>query len=101
MACSRPTLRAEKAGDAMLVIAAGEFDASCTEAVVRLADHPLNRNRRIIVDLAGITYLDSNGVYALIALQQRTLGFQLRNPNPAVADVLRLAGLDVWFDPLT
>ena len=100
MACSRLTLRVEKAGDAMLVLAAGEFDASRAEAVVRLADHPLNRSRRIIVDLAGITYLDSNGVYALIALQQRTLGFQLRNPSPAVADVLRLAGLDVWFNPL-
>lgn len=100
MPSSRLTLRAETAGDDLLVIAAGELDASCAEAVVQLADHPLNRSRRIIIDLAGITYLDSTGVYALIALQQRTLGFQLRNPTPAVADVLHLAALDVWLNPL-
>jgi anti-anti-sigma factor len=94
------TLRAERAGVDMLVTATGHLDESCTRSITALADHPLNTNRRIVLDLAGVTYLDSDGVYALVALQQRASGFQLRNPTPAVAVVLQLTALDVWLRPL-
>jgi anti-anti-sigma factor len=93
------TLRAEKVGADMLVTATGQLDESSTPAITGLADNPLHSGR-IVLDLAGVSYLDSGGVYALVALQQRTLGFQLRNPTPEVAGVLRLAALDMWLGPL-
>jgi anti-anti-sigma regulatory factor len=40
--------------------------AACEPALVALADHPLNTSRRMILDLAGVTYLDSSVVYALV-----------------------------------
>jgi anti-anti-sigma regulatory factor len=73
------------------------MDDSGIDAITALADNPLNTARRIVLDLADVTHLDSGGVYALVALQGRLLSLELRSPRPTVALVLKLAGLDVWM----
>lgn len=89
------TFRAEIVGDDLLVTAVGAMDHNSADAIAALADNPLNTNRRIILDLAGVTYLDSGGIYALLALHRRLFRLGLRNASPLVANVLRLGGLDV------
>jgi anti-anti-sigma factor len=86
--------RAENVGDHLLVTAVGAMDHNSADAVAALADNPLNTSRRIILDLAGVTYVDSGGIYALVALHRRLLGLELRNATQVVANVLRLGGLD-------
>jgi anti-anti-sigma factor len=71
--------------------------AECEPALVALADHPLNTSRRVILDLAGVTYLDSSGVYALVQLRGRLLSLMLRDPSSHAARVLQAVGLETWI----
>lgn len=89
-------LRVDGSADRMVVTAAGEMDLDSIEAVTALAVHPLNGSRRIVIDMAAVTFLDSGGVYALVTLHGLLLGLELRNPMPDVATVLRVVGLDIW-----
>lgn len=52
----------------------------------------------VTIDLAGISFLDSSGVRAIVAgseaLRARTGRLVLRSPNPNVQRVLEVTGLD-------
>jgi anti-anti-sigma regulatory factor len=96
MGAQELALSAENAGNHLLVRAAGAMDDFGIDAITALADDPLNTSRRIVLDLAEVTLLDSGGIYALVALQGRLLSLELRNPRPNVATMLKLVGLDVW-----
>lgn len=54
--------------------------------------------RRLVVDLAGVPFLDSSGVRALLlarrAAEQHGAAFMVRHPRGLVARVLRVAGVD-------
>jgi len=55
----------------------------------------------IIVDLAGLTFMDSTGIGVLMAADRRSAGhgrtFVLRAPPAQVARVLQLSGTDQVF----
>ena len=55
----------------------------------------------VIVDLAGLTYIDSSGIGVLVAQRNRLSAkggsLQLRNPQPNVRRVLEVVGLDTWL----
>lgn len=87
----------EQLDDFLLASVYGELDESTVGAVV--ADSALNRTRRIVLDLAAVTFLDSGGIYGLVKLRDRLLELRLRNPPPAVTSVLRITGLDIWVLP--
>lgn len=83
-------------GDHMLLTLAGDLDfaahAAVEEQVVALvgAGHP------VVVDCAGITFLDSMGLRALVAGQREAevagVSFALTAPSPPVLRVLELTG---------
>lgn len=83
-------------GDHMLLTLAGDLDfaahAAVEEQVVALigAGHP------VVVDCAGITFLDSMGLRALVAGQREAeavgVSFTLTAPSPPVLRVLELTG---------
>jgi anti-sigma B factor antagonist len=55
----------------------------------------------LVVDLAGVTFLDSSGIGALVELagdaQDAGVGFALHNPSERVRRVLTISGLlDAW-----
>jgi anti-anti-sigma factor len=95
----RLTLTPERLGEDLLVRAAGELDLGAENALISLAGKSLSVSRRLVLDLSEVTYIDSAGVQALVTLQGRLLGLELRSPSPVVATVLRLAGLDIWVTP--
>jgi anti-anti-sigma factor len=55
-----------------------------------------------IVDLPGLSYIDSSGIGVLVAHHNRLTAnggsLQLRDPQPAVRRVLEIGGLEAWLD---
>jgi anti-sigma B factor antagonist len=74
---------------------AGELTATGTEAV-RTAAHP-----RVVIDLEGVTFLDSTGIGALVAIRTAALDngkeLRVRNVPPRVARLLSITGLTEAF----
>jgi anti-sigma B factor antagonist len=58
--------------------------------------------RKILLNLKGVTYVDSSGIGeltgALTAVQRQGGELKLVNPNPKVVDLLRITRLDTMFD---
>lgn len=52
----------------------------------------------LVLDMSGVTFLDSTGIGALIDLSHDaddfSVGFALRNPAPRVQRILEMTGLD-------
>lgn len=90
-------LATAKEGGAGVVSAAGELDAS-SEARLRAAFDELlaEGHSTLVVDLAGITFLDSSGLSVLIYAYKRAheLGgsLTLRSPSATVTRLLELTG---------
>jgi anti-sigma B factor antagonist len=80
-------------GTALLSIA-GELDVA-TEGVVRAAlDEALARQPvRVVVDLAGVEFIDSSGLLLLVATAASAVAFEVRNPSCVVRRVIELAGV--------
>jgi len=57
---------------------------------------------RLVIDLSGVSYADASGLAVLVGTGRRAAmlgGFlRLAAPGPAVADVLRVTGLDQQLD---
>ena len=58
--------------------------------------------RKILLNLAGVTYVDSSGIGdltgAMVALQRQKGQLKLLNPTAKVADVLRFTRLDTLLE---
>jgi len=58
--------------------------------------------RKILLNLKGVTYVDSSGIGeltgALTAVQRQGGELKLVNPSPKVVDLLRITRLDTMFD---
>ena len=65
----------------------------------------LNTNKQIVLQMAGVTQIDSGGVGALgeayIAAHNRDAEIKLAALSSRVAEVLRITGLDLLFDIYT
>ncbi|MEV0569272.1 STAS domain-containing protein [Dactylosporangium sp. NPDC050588] len=86
------------------VSAAGEIDMSTAGRLTAVLTRVLTGTRpsRLVVDLAGVRFMDSTGIGALVQARRlaTTTGTALRvtNPSPIVTKVLQITGL---FDALT
>ena len=47
----------------------------------------------VVVDLAGVTFIDSSGLYALTRLRETMPAMRMVNPSPRVLEMLELTGL--------
>lgn len=84
------------------VLVAGDVDLESSPDLLATLHKAMPRSGRLVVDLAGVTYIDSSGVAVLIqALKQagrRGAGFVLRDPSARVLAVLAMAQLDRLFE---
>jgi anti-anti-sigma factor len=89
--------------DETRLVCAGELDLATApmfhEAVVRAHElHPGD----ISVDLAGVTFIDSSGITALVMahrlIASRDAHLQIKNIQPRVARVLDLTGVAAHLD---
>jgi anti-sigma B factor antagonist len=82
-----------------LLYAAGDIDITTArqfrEALDELTDN-------VVVDLADVTFLESQGLAVLIAAQKRLAehggDVRLRNPQGSVRRALQLVGIECWID---
>ena len=85
-------------GGVMLATLSGRLDAMGASAIdLPLTARIVTQGARVIVDLSGVSFLASLGIRSLVtpakALRARGGELVLLNPQPAVLEVLRVAGL--------
>ncbi|MFJ3224792.1 STAS domain-containing protein [Streptomyces sp. NPDC086783] len=83
--------------DVRVVVLHGEIDHSIRDHLRRaLLTH--EAHPRIVVDLSGVTFMDSTGVNVLIAAHRAAVGaggwIRLAAPQESVLRVIRIVGLD-------
>jgi anti-sigma B factor antagonist len=76
----------------------GELDLSNASSVLaRVIDSDLVAGESLVLDLSGVTFVDSSGLIALLHAEHyltgRSCHFALRSPTSQVRRVLELAGL--------
>ena len=73
-----------------------------TAELLRAARQTLETSKEIVLQMAGVTQIDSGGVGALgaafVAAHNREAEIKLADLHPRVAEVLRITGLDLLFD---
>jgi anti-sigma B factor antagonist len=91
----------EHDGDYLVIRLGGEVDMSWSQEVRRAVLDALAKSSKVAVNLAGVSYIDSSGIAALVEGFQQARGrgqsFVLVEPSDTVLAVLRLARLDKVF----
>jgi anti-anti-sigma factor len=90
-------------GTSVIITVSGELDIGTADKLTDLAKssllHP--NTRKLVLDLHQVTFLDSSGLAALVALRQcaETEGklFGLRATSPHVFRLLELSGMAKYF----
>jgi anti-sigma B factor antagonist len=77
----------------------GEIDASTAGQLSQAIDE---RAGDVVIDVAGVSFIDSSGIRALISSQQaieaRSSVLTIRNPSPAVLRLFQLSSLEEFFN---
>jgi len=88
--------------DPAVVVLAGELDLADAPAVSAQLHAAADATGRVVVDLHGVTFIDSTAIGALVgvqrALKERGGTMVLRRPSRAVARLLELTALDRLFE---
>jgi len=95
-------LSTTRVGEQAIVTVGGEVDL---ETASQLGDHALEALRdvspHLVLDLAGVTFMDSTGLKVLLSIQRRTDlaagSFAVVGATRAVRRILELTGLDQTF----
>jgi anti-anti-sigma factor len=86
----------------MLIIPVGEIDLATRDA---LRASLAACDGHVIVDLSGVSYLDSSGVGVLVAQRNRLVAnggsLRLLDPRPQVWKLLQTVGLGAWLNGST
>jgi anti-sigma B factor antagonist len=84
----------EERGGARIVRLRGELDLATAD---KFADRLSNlEDSAIVIDLSGLSFIDSSGISVLIREHNRRGELVLTRPRPNVGQVLRIAGLEGW-----
>jgi anti-sigma B factor antagonist len=88
----------EPEGGGVVVRVAGEVDIATSPALRDACLGAVEQGGDVVLDLAGVTFLDSSGISVLVQARQRldSLGrrLEIRAASRPVRRVLELAGLD-------
>jgi anti-sigma B factor antagonist len=90
-------------GDRSVLSLTGELDIDSVAELSRRAQDVLAGDscRELLIDLAGLTFIDSSGLGLLIELRRLALGkdvtFRIVNAQPGPARVIGIAGLTEIF----
>lgn len=85
-------------GDAVVLIPAGDFDIANVQILRTSIIEALETSTHLVLDLTGITFLDSIGLGAIVGGARRAREaegwLRLVNPQPAVRRALHVTQLD-------
>ena len=89
-------------GDRSVIDVGGEIDVhTCSELEEAVRAAYAAGGSRVVLDVAGVGFIDSSGLRSLITLQQEAAaqggGLQLRSPSRPVVRLLEVTGLTGMF----
>lgn len=88
-------------GGFTVIALSGEVDLHYSPAAREQILAQLNNNRHVLIDLSGVSYIDSSGIASLVEgfqlARSRKLQFGLAGVSSAARQVLQLARLDKVF----
>lgn len=76
---------------------AGDIDAATAPQLAEAFAENTGPSPRRVVDMAGVTFMDSSGLRVLIDLSSHTDTVVLRNPTRQVTRLIEITGLDSVF----
>ncbi len=95
------TYKVREEGGYAVVELTGDVDLSCSPDARQTILGCLDKARHVLVDLSGVTYIDSSGVASLVegyqTAKKNSLRFGLVGVSDAALGVLQLARLDKVF----
>jgi anti-sigma B factor antagonist len=95
------TLEINRDGDHAVIAIAGELDLRTRDRLRVAAIDLLQEVERVVADLSQVTFVDSSGLSALIAVRQEATrlarDFRIRSATGPAARVLTLTGLTEWL----
>ena len=85
--------------DTTVVDVRGEVDLSAAAALRERIDRARRQDddRSVVVDLAGVTFIDSAGLCELVRPATQGCAVTLRRPSPQARRVLEMAGVSEVF----
>lgn len=97
MTDGRLTIDAQPAGGGTLLVLEGEVDPHTTEQLDEAVDAALASAGDLVLELSGVTFIDSAGLRSLIRAQRQVDeaggSLVLRAPRPSTRRVLEITGL--------
>jgi anti-anti-sigma factor len=76
---------------------AGQIDVSSVGALQDVLELACEPDQQVIVDMEGVTFMDSSGINALLGVVERTgiqhRGLVVQNPSPNVEKIISILGL--------
>lgn len=90
-------LRAEvdTGNGAMVLRLSGEMDISSVGAARPAIDEALSGAPDVlVVDLSGLTFMDSSGIALLLSVAERVERVRLRHPSESICRLIELTGLE-------
>jgi anti-sigma B factor antagonist len=90
-----------QAADVQVVALSGELDLATSQGLPDTLNEIAGPT--VVVDLAGLSFVDSSGITALVLARQRIEGrgssFVLTRPQEQVAKTFEIIGLAQWMAP--
>jgi len=83
-----------RAGDAVVVVPEGEIDLATIDVLQAELDGAAGESERVVLDLRGVTFIDSAGVRLVLEAMRALPAFAVVPGGPEVSRVFRLVGLD-------
>lgn len=88
-------------GDFTVIELTGEVDLSCSPDARQQILAAIDEGHNLLIDMAGVTYIDSSGIASLVegyqAARKKKLEFGLAAVSSSAMSVLSLARLDKVF----
>lgn len=90
--------------DTVVLTLTGSVDLVSKQELLRIGQRELanNSSSRLVVDLAGVAFMDSTGLGALVMLSNDAdaagVKFVLRRPSPLTDRLLSVSGMSEVFD---
>ncbi|MGH9001336.1 MAG: STAS domain-containing protein [Acidimicrobiia bacterium] len=88
----------EASGDETVVSVAGELDVLTAPLLWEHLEEAIAAGRPVVLDLAGVSFVDSMGIGAMVRAQKRLAetgrSLTVRSPQPPVRKVFEVTGLE-------
>ena len=81
-------------GDGVILCVDGEIDLAARDAFTAAMENAWCNGVRLVLDLGGVTFMDSSGIACLAGASKRHGSIEALNVSPSVRELIQITGLD-------